>query len=83
MMNISKIKKEDLKDLENKMFTLQAMLETTSIALYAIQNEDNPGAKATTISFVVDQAARLCEQNIETVRDIKEMLIENGTNKEE
>lgn len=79
----NKIKKDDFKDLQNKMFTLQAILETTSIALYAIQNEGNPGAKAATMSFVLDQAVRLCEQNIETVRDMEELLIVNSTNTEE
>lgn len=73
---------KDFRVLEDKMYVLQALLETTGIALYAIQCDKNPGAKAATISSVVDQAAKMCEENLETVRKFESLLIKNSDGKE-
>lgn len=58
---IKEVSKEEIHLLGLEVYSIQAILETVSLALYHLQDEPEPVSKAVTMSFVAEAVAKKCE----------------------
>lgn len=71
---IKEVTKEEVHKLGVEMYSLQALLETVSLAMYHLQDEPEPVSKAVTMSFVIEDAAKTCEALKEKIDRMEEKV---------
>lgn len=68
---IKEASKEEVLELQQQVIILQSILETVAVALYHLQDEQEPVQKAVMMSYAVEDAAGLCEQLHEALIDLE------------
>ncbi len=65
---------QNIMKLQDGLFRLQALLQTISIAMYHLPGESNSAQKLVYMSFVVDDASKMCNELYELANEINAVI---------